>query len=266
MTVRTHVSDALDRVLDEQELVAEKRTALSQFEQRVDALQARGPNARSRPPHATDGGTVVTTTPAAPESSSTSCKAVCALFAETVLPCCRVEDDDGSVLFAMRDELGEEITLALSPKTDGQFTPQVKRAVLSAVSARQEELGTLSAALDTEETSVRTAAETVAAVTDWLVSTNDTPLSTLDFETLQKRHDELESHRDRCEEVLRDRQETLYSTTSRNGSVGVSHRSVVRSLYDEFPLAYPVLETLLRLVDCCTECQRVVRDHLVRRA
>jgi hypothetical protein len=150
----------------------------------------------------------------------------------------------------------DKIALALANR---QFTPQLKRALFSAVSARQEELVTLSTALDAEETSLRTAINTVEQVTDWLVTTNETPLSTLGFEALRQRHDTLGTHREQCEE-------TLDATTSRNGSVSVAHRSVVTTLYDEFPIPYPVVGTLLCLVECCTACQRTVRAHLVRRA
>lgn len=267
MTVRTHVSDALDRVTDEQLLVEEKQTALCQFRQRVEELPALGPNASSGSPYTTDGGTAATASTLGGDRSASSCKQVCAAFAETVAPCCQTADNDhDTVLLTLRDELCDEVALALAPNSDSQFTPQVKRAVLSATVRRQEELGTFATALETEETSVRTARETVESIADWLTTAEETPLSALGFDRLQTRHETLAAYRDSCRAAITDRQETLNATTSQNGSVGVAHRSVVRSLYEQFPVSYPVLGTLTRLADCCKRCQRTVRDHLVRRA
>jgi hypothetical protein len=266
MTVHTHVSDALDRVTDEQLLVEQKQAALRQFRQTIEDLSAQGPDARSRPPHVTDGGMTAAASTLCGDRSASTCKQVCTAFGETVAPCCQPDTNDGdAVLSALRDELGDEVALALAPNSDSQFTPQVKRAVVSATVKRQEELGTFAAALETEETSVRTIEDTVESITDWLTTADETPLSTLEFDRLRTRHETLAAHRDQCHTAITQRQETLNGTTSQNGSVGVAHRSVVRSLYEQFPVPYPVLGILTRLAECCQHCQRTVRDHLVRR-
>jgi len=264
-TVETPVDDAMERLEREQAHVEEKRTAFRQFQAAVEELPIDRSAGRASTPHATDGGMVAATTAAERDRGSTRCKQVRSAFAETVASRCREEYEEAdSALAVLREELSDELALVLAP-TDGQFTAPVKRTVLSAVGNRREELGTLSTALETEAESVRTAADTIDGVTDWLVAANETPLSELGFDALQQRHETLAEHRQQCETAVTERQTVLESTTSQNGSVGVAHRSVVTMLYDGFPDEHPVLATLARLDECCAQCQRVMRDHLVRR-
>ena len=77
--------------------------------------------------------------------------------------------------------------------------------------------------------------------------------------------DTLEFH-DRCETVARERQSLLHATTSADAQVGIAHQELVTCLYVAFPVAYPVLSTAVRVEQVCEECQRAIRDHLVRRA
>ena len=98
------------------------------------------------------------------------------------------------------------------------------------------------------------------------VESVEAAVTNLGFGALQRRHETLASHRDRCEELARERQVFLEGTTNDGIDVGVRHRSVLPYLYQDFPVDHPVLATAAELDQTCWECQRAVRDHLVRRA
>ncbi|WP_460559486.1 DUF7260 family protein [Halorubrum pallidum] len=91
-------------------------------------------------------------------------------------------------------------------------------------------------------------------------------VTALGFDELRAYHDRLEAHRAQCAGVCRDRQEDLGGATSHDVAVGITHRSLVEHVYANLSVTHPVLDTATRLSGICTECQRTVRDHLVRRA
>lgn len=78
------------------------------------------------------------------------------------------------------------------------------------------------------------------------------------------RHDIYSTHRERCGDVLGDRQAVL-DGRSCEGEVVLSHRGLVEGLYAGFPIGYPILATSARLIELCEEWQRAVRAHIVRR-
>lgn len=268
MTVRTHIRQALDRVADEQTQVAEKRAAFEEFERSVRDLTSgpQGGDVSASSP-STDGSlTVSVSTGRGARPSENRCQYVREAFAETVQPHSGTDlGEPESLVETMAEELSEDLAMLLAPETPGQFTAQTKQALLAAVSQRQAELSVMARALDAEAESLRAASDDVEEIIGWLVEADQTRLTERDFDALHTTHEELATRRTRCDEIARDRQEHLHSTTSRDATVGLSHRSLVDHLYAELPVAYPVLVTVTRLDDVCAECQRVVRDHLVRR-
>lgn len=156
--------------------------------------------------------------------------------------------------------------MALAPTTDSALTGELQSAVITRCRTRRHELRAIDAALGHEIEHLDGAVEAVTSVTDWLVDTNETPLTDLGFDALRTRHEALATHRERCEEVAVERQAFLRRTTSWNAQAGVSHRRLVERLYRAFPVDFPVLATVVRLEDVCADCQRIVRDHLTRRA
>ena len=259
MTVETHVDAARERLERERDHIVGERRAYKQFRSEVAAVGTTTPGGTGG-----RAGGVVSVAEVA-EPGTANCRQLLETFAETVRPY-SVEDVDREepVLETVREELGDGIALALSPSTDHGVTPQVKQAIAAKTAERVTELDSMLAALGREEDSLETAADEVTAVTNWLVEADQTPLSALGFDELRGRHERLERHRERCRELLTTRQEHLHS--SADARMTIYQRTVARFLYRSFPVEFPVLSTVTRLLETLVECQETVRDHLTRRA
>ncbi|WP_435115097.1 DUF7260 family protein [Halolamina sp. C58] len=261
--IETHVDRARTAVEREREVLSEERSAYETFRRRVESLSAAemghgGGVGGAR------GGVVSRT--AHGDASGGACEQVREAFAETVRPYSVDDVGDEPLLETIREELGDGIALALAPTTETAFTPETKGAILTATRERRRGIDATIDALESEAESLRAVGEAVGEITDWLATADETPLSELGFEALRERHDRLAEFRDRCEGLLDDRQELLLTTTGRNQSADVAHRTLVRYLYSSLPVVYPVLSTVTRLYDLLAECQRAVRAHLTRRA
>lgn len=256
MTVETHLHRARDRVESERALVSEKRAAFESFAGRVRDLSATGPQVGQVSGNGAGGLSAQSVA-----STGDKREAVRSAFAATV----GEYGPADSVLASLRQELGADAALALAPTTNASFTTQLRTQLLSQVTGRKRELSVTATALDREQESVTQHLDTVEGIVTWLVEGDKTPLSSLGFDALQSRYERLSEFRGECEECLQTRQERLDSTTSTSGQVGVDHRGLVESLYDDFGVAYPVIATETRLLDVCTDAQRAVRAHLSRR-
>lgn len=261
MPVPTHIDQARTRVRAERDAVAEKIDAFDSFVERVAA--------RSPDPTPSSAG-IVTTTGAQLHANSESddhCRAVRTAFAETIRPH-SIADVDGSesLLETVRREFTDTIALALAPATEASFTPALKQRLVSETRARRAEATALHEALNREDVQLAAAGAAVDDTTAWISGANETPLTDLDFDALERRHETLASHRDRCEKLAHRRQQFLRESTNDGGDSAVRHERLVPSLYRDFPVDHPVLATVAALDATCEECQRIVRDHLVRRA
>lgn len=263
MAVDTYVERARTRVRAEQEAIDEMLDAYETFISRVTELQTvRAPESAAG--FTTTGGATHLSTDA---SSTDRCRTVRRVFAETIRPYSVADvDESESLLDTIREEFSDEIAVALAPTTEPSFTPELKQRVLADARSRRSEAAALRTALDREESQLDEAATTVDDVVAWLVDVNETPLTDLGFDALKQRHRTLADHRDRCEDVARERQVFLQGTANGGPDAGVRNRSLVPYLYRNFPVDHPVLATVVKLDETCRECQRIVRDHLVRRA
>lgn len=259
VTVETHVHRARDRIGSERSSVEARQDAFERFADRVADLEPVRPGQDRETPTASGPVTGV-----AGQAGTSQCGAVRAAFEETVAP--HSGDEDEPVLETVREELGEGVALALSPTTTAAFTPRVRDRILAAVRSRRREARVTRLALDREAESVENARETIDGVIEWLTEANERSLTDLGFEALATRHSRLDDQREACAAVAESRQHTLGATRSDGGEVAVDHRRLARSIYEDFPVAYPVLATVARLLAVLADCQRVVRAHLVRRA
>ncbi len=267
MTVRTPIHQAIDRVADERDHLEGHLTAIDRFAAGVRELSPVSVAVSSGPPQRPDGGIVLADQPQwGADRPSDRCEQVRELFADTIRPY-SVDDlaEPEPLLETIAEELGTDLALAFSPESKSAFTPQVKRATLAKARNRRNECLALQQAIAREADSLDAAVAPVETITDWLTRVDETPLLDLGFDDLQTRHETLADHRERCRQLLGERQSTLQEATSHHASVGVRQRSAVGYLYCESPTTYPVLSTALRLERVCADCQRAVRDHLTRR-
>lgn len=263
MVVDTYIEQARTRARSEQEAIAEMRDAYKAFIRRVQKQQPE--QTPSSAAGLTTAGGV--THLSADGSCTDGCRSVRRAFVETIRPHSVADiDQTESLLETIREEFTDAIAVALAPTTEALFTPNLKQMVLAEAQSRRAEATALRKALEREEAHLDDASDAVDDMVAWIVDANETPLTDLSFDTLQQRHETLASHRDYCKEVARDRQEFLQKTTNNGVDAGVRHKSLMPYLYQDFSVDHPVLATVTTLDETCQECQRTVRDHLVRRA
>lgn len=262
MSAETHVHSALERARCERDALAAKSDAYERFVDRVADISTEAAGAPTADVATTGGARRFVG-----RSNADRCRNVRAAFEETVRPHSVADVDESEPLVAtIRAELGESVAVALAPTTETGFSAEVKRGVLSEAAARKAETEAVHRALEREETSLDAAASLVDEAVAWIAEADETPLCELGFDRLRERHETLAAFSERCDEVVRERQSRLRATTSRDADSAVRHEDLVAFLYGDFPVEYPVLSTVARLDETCRECQRVVRDHLVRRA
>lgn len=259
--MNTLIDQARTRVTAEQDAVDAKLEALEAFRKRVSDLPAEPTLSSSPRITATAGARLGTDS-----SPDDRCRAVRTAFEETVRPHSVADvDDSESPLATIQNEFTDSIAVALAPTSEISFSPDLKQLIVAETNARQTETSVLRRALAREETQLDTAGNVVDDIVSWIVEADETPLTDLGFAALQQRHETLARHRDRCENLAHQRQEFLRKPTNKNADVGIHHRSLIPYLYQDFPMDHPVLATGARLDVACKQCQRAVRNHLVRR-
>jgi len=262
MSVDTYIEQAQSRVRAEQEAIGEKIDAYETFIRRVTELETEQTPSSAAGLTTAGGVTHIATDASGPDR----CRRVRTAFGETIRPHSVADTDKPeSLLDTIREEFTGAIAVALTPTTDASFTPELKHMVVTEARFRQAEAAALQKALGREDTHLDEAADTVDDIIAWIIDANDTPLTDLGFDALQQRHETLATHRNCCEEMARDRQAFLKKTTNNGLDAGVRHRSLIPYLYQEFPVDHPALATIAKLDETCRDCQRTVRDHLVRR-
>jgi hypothetical protein len=261
MSAQTHIDRARTRVRAERETVDAKLDAIDAFIDQIGDLSTAPPPSTTET--ITAGGGPVR----AESNPEDRCRTVRTVFAETIRPHSVADvDEPESLLETIRGELSEGIAVALAPTTDTRFTAELERAILSEAATLRAETDVLRRALVREDDHLETAGEAVDEITGWITDADETPLTDLGFGALQQRHETLARHRNRCDELAEQRQGFLRETTNEGIDVGIRHRTLVPYLYQEFPVDHPLLVTIARLDDACAECQRAVRQHLIRRA
>lgn len=261
MPVDTHIDDAASRVRSERDAIEAKIDAIERFADRVGELSPE-----PTPPTAQRAAVGTGMGSRGSHSTKDRCRVVRRAFDETIRPH-SVEDvdDSESIHETIRAEFSESLAVALAPTTETSFSPTLKRAILSEAGARRAETDVLCRALEREVSHLDDWCAAVDDITEWVATTDQTPLVDLGFDALRRRHETLAAHRDRCEDIARKRQAFLRRTTSRGGEIALGHENLIPYLYEDFPVDHPVLATVARLDETCADCQRIVRQRLVRR-
>lgn len=264
MDIETHIDRARSRVAAEQEQITGEQRAYEQFRSEIDGVSVPSQSHQASE-RVTTAGSVAAQSIQHRNQSDDPCRSIRDAFAETVYPYSVADlDGDEPLLETVREELGESIAVVLSPRTDQGVTPQIQAAIHSKITTKQHELDATERALNRERGSLCAAHDDLESVGDWLIRANEAPLETLSFERLREYHESLDSHKRTCRSRLQNRQEFLQRTTSCGGNAGVTHRSLVTYLYQDFPVSYPVVSTFTRLYELLSECQRTLRKQLVR--
>lgn len=260
------IDQAHDQIDAEREAVEDRIDAFDRFITRVEAIPTESPDSPGQAPVATvtQAGS---TTPTA--GSDDGCQRVRAAFADTVGP---ESAGEARLIEAIESELSETVATALASTTETWFTPRVKQAVLTEARNCRWKTQTRGIALDREAERLTDAARTIERIATRITDADETSLLQLGFDELRSRHEMLASLHQECEQLSHDRQAFLNDTTSQSAHLGVghqtfvvAHRTLIEYLYDELPVDHPVLATIVCLADVCQDCQRTVRDHLVRR-
>ena len=264
MSIETHIDSALTRVKQEQTHIDAECQAYERFLSGVTSLSPQPAAAPVTNPSAA-GGTLSVPAGSQPDAATTDADRVRELFAETVRPHSVADlDTEEPLLKTIREELGDSLAFVLASETNAGVSPQVQSAIYSKSQQRLQELKTMRSVVDREYESLQAADNDYQTVSKWVEEHNQTSLAELEFSELQRRHEQLSTYRNRCEERLRVRQETIHLMTSRDAQLGLEHDSLLMYLYQEFPVSYPVLSTVTRLHTLLADRQRSVRDHLTR--
>jgi hypothetical protein len=260
--IQTHIDDARERVKAEQKALEAKGKAIETFTDQVGAIAPDSTTTAT-----TTRGLAAATATQLEGSGSTAdgCARVREVFAETVRPHSVETEAAEPLLATISTELTDSIAAAVAPDANVPLSPGLKRAIVSEAESRRTEIEVMSRTVDSEAELLADAAEQVDEIVTWIADADETPLSTLGFEALRRRHEQLSAHRERCDELAAKRQAFLRETTSEAVETGVRHEHIIPQLYEDFPVEYPVLSTTSRLDGLCQECQRAVRDHLTRR-
>jgi hypothetical protein len=261
MTIETYIDEARTCLRAEREAIEAKCDAFEAFLQRVREI----PTDRS-PASSVGVTTTVGTQQRSARTTDGGCREVLATFAETIRPH-SVEDVDAeeSLLETVRAEFTESIAVALAPTTGASFTPELKRTIVAEAETRQAEVAAFDRALDRETEQLDGAGDVVDEITGWILRSEEPPVSEIGFNALKLRHERLDSHRSRCDELAERRQAFLEEATSNGVKAGIRHRRLMPHLYGELPVDHPVLVTVAQLDSACKEYQRAVRDQLTRR-
>jgi len=182
-TVQTEIDDALERVHEEREHVTGKMKAYRRFRRAIEETEFR----KQRTSKGRSSALTL-------ESHSTdACEQVVRAFAETVRPHSFEDMDEAeTVLETVSEELGAEMAVAHSPKTDA--VPP-KDAVVSSASERILELELFADTLENEEASLREARAVVEDVTGSILENDDGEVYALRFDELRQRHERREEKR-----------------------------------------------------------------------
>ncbi|WP_138006377.1 DUF7260 family protein [Halalkalirubrum salinum] len=263
VAIEQPIQRARERAEREQTAVNAKAKAIGQFRSRVEAITPTSSSAGTA--QAMAGATSLHTS-ASHGNHSRGCTAVREAFAETVAPQSTADIDKSEpLILTIREELGEAVALALSERTDTQFTPPIKRAVLTETQGLRTETRVLQRAIETERESLDHAQTEVALILSQIAEANNRSLLGCTFSELRSLHEELSELEDQCEAIAANRQSTIQTTTSHNAAAGLTHQAVLGYLYGSSDTQYPVLTTVCRVVSICRESKRAVRDHLCRR-
>ncbi|SFS89104.1 DUF7260 family protein [Halostagnicola kamekurae] len=264
MTDLTPIRDALSAVERTRDGVSETKSALDKFDATIEGIDPVGSATTVETPTAVgDGGlSMASATPRAVDAPNRMDQVRDAFVSAF---CSEGSSDDPRLVETIERVFGTEVSSQLEPTASETYTVETERILHSAIERRRTQLEAVTQAIDIEVTSLEETLDAADPIVEWLETTREASLLTLEFETLFEHHETVSAHRSRCEAIVDDRQEVLHGTNSFDGRIGLAHRPFVESMYEGLEVRYPVLSTMARLSADCLEYERSVRDQLTRR-
>lgn len=260
MFVENHIDDAQSRVISEQRALDRKQEAYQKFIHDINSIE---PNRRpsSTTSSTTTGGTVHYSSDT---SSVDRCRLVRKIFTETIRPHSIADIEESEPLLeTISEEFTDEIAIALAPTTGTLFTPELKQLILTESKAQKLEIEVFQRTLDKEKSRLSNINNTLECIANWIIETNEIALTDRSFDELKKLHETLTQHRNRCDEIVSERQ-CFINKSTKKAEVSITHRTAISYLYQDFEVDHPVLATIINLEMMCQSCQRSVRKQLVR--
>lgn len=250
-----HIREARATVERERSRAAAERDAFEQFAQRLADLDAKPAGA----PETTAGETML-----ARSAEDPALERIRRAYRETVMAVPHYDEEyDEPAATNMAAEFGEEV--ATAALNGPQFTPGLKRALMSKAVESREQREELLTALDREESALAEAETTVDDVDGSLREMNERPLADRSFDDLARTHERLEDLEDDLGTVVVDRQGSLnedFDVGSRPGRGHAFHEY----LYQSLPVTYPILSDVTAQLDRIRRAKAAVARSLTARA
>lgn len=248
-----HIREASSLLDEERKRLLAERDAFDAFARRLSNVDV----SLTATAVATSGGLAVETT-TAPDDRLAMVKDA---YRDTVMSVPHYDEDYGESLAEnLSAEFGDGLAFAV---VDGrQLTPPLKSALLSACEEASRKRTTFLSTLEAEAESIAEIATAIEAVDEEVESIAAAPPTERSYEELVAEWTRLGTLRDRCGELLRDRQAEIRSrsTPSRPDDLELHEY-----LYEELPVNHPALSDLTSLAESIGSLRSQLLQSLTRR-
>lgn len=240
----------------ERRRLVDERQAFGAFRKRLSEIDpGQPPTGRSA------GSRVVGTAPA--RSVSPGLVAVRDAYEETVMSVPHyAEDYDDTYPESLEAEFGAEMAAALT--RGSALDPSLKRELSGAAGRLRENRDAFVGTLDTEASSLSARSDRLLELDAELEGIANAEFGDMDFGALDAHRARIEVLRDRCEEDVRERQETIHEQR-RELRVPGDSPDVPRYLYREQSARYPILSMLADRIDRLDALRSTVETAMARR-
>lgn len=248
-----HVWDAETLLDAELRRLAAERDAFSEFGRRVADIEAAETSAAVQ----TTGG-LVTATATVTEDRLDHVQDA---YRETVMDVEHFEEDYGEPLAEnLAAEFGDGLAVAVVD--GGQFTPQLKSALVQSAQEASRQRASFISTLESEADSLSAAASVLEEVDAERESLAEEPMPSRSYERLVADWHRLGQLRERCGSLVSDRQRRLGELSA---SLPPGSGELQEYLYDGLPVSHPVLADAASLSEAVEELRGKVLRSLTRR-
>lgn len=248
-----HVWDAEALLDEEMRRLAAERDAFDEFAKRVSDIEV----AETSTAVPASGGLMAATTTVTDDRLDR----VAGAYQDTVMDVEHFDADYGEPMAEnLAAEFGDGIAVAVLE--GGQFTSQLKAALLRSSREASRQRGAFLSTLEAEAESLADASTVLSEVDAERESLADAPLTTRSYEALVDDWRRLGELSERCGELAAERQERLRGLSS---SMPPGGADLHEYLYEELPVSHPVLADAASLSAAVEDLRGQVLQSLTRR-